>query len=80
MWDEHTTRNPMLLLRLSGWLWLRLSARVVLIVDPGAAAQHTRLDHGTPSRFPGEHQRSRLAGIVGFFAGEKNSRRASRGQ
>ncbi len=28
-------------------------ARVVLIVDPGAAAQHARLGLGTPHRFPG---------------------------
>jgi hypothetical protein len=40
-------------------------ARVVLIVVPGAPAQHPRLDHGTPSRFPGEHQRSRLPDAAG---------------
>ena len=26
MWDHHTTRNPILLLRLFGWLWLRYDA------------------------------------------------------
>jgi hypothetical protein len=29
MWDEHNTRKPILLLRLSGWLLLRVAERAL---------------------------------------------------
>lgn len=53
MWDEHTTRNPMLLLRLFGWLLLRLSARALsclLFQEPPRTTRDSIA--GRPTGFP----------------------------
>ena len=55
MWETHTTRKPMLLLRLSGSLSLRYVARVLLIVVPGPATQHPPDLPGSPTSHAGEH-------------------------
>jgi hypothetical protein len=55
MWDTRHTRKPMLLLRLSGWLCLRLAARrfwVLLFQEPPRSTRVApRLPHG-PVRPP----------------------------
>ena len=61
MWDEHNTRNPILLLRLSGLLLLRAAARALsglLFQEP---PRNTRASsQGTP-------QNSNLPDKYGFF-------------
>jgi hypothetical protein len=54
MWDEHNTRKPMLLLRLSGWLLLRYEQRALwrlLFQEPPRNTRRHTL-RGTPPAKP----------------------------
>ncbi|MEI2768089.1 MAG: hypothetical protein V9E86_06245 [Nitrosomonas sp.] len=51
MWDEHNTRKPRLLLRLSGWLLLRADARTLsglLFQEPPRSTRTS--SQGTPQK------------------------------
>jgi hypothetical protein len=54
MWDEHTGRKPLLLLRLSGWLLLRFAARALsgLLFQPPPRNTRGSIS-GHPYRLPG---------------------------
>ena len=74
MWDEHNTRNPILLLRLSGWLLLRAHARTLfglLFQEPPRSTRAS--SQGTP-------QNSILPCKYYIFLGgnAKNARAAAR--
>jgi hypothetical protein len=49
MWDDRTTRNPILSFRFCALFLFRQAARVVAIIVPGAAAHHAGDVPGSPT-------------------------------
>jgi hypothetical protein len=62
MWTPHHPKPDIVVTVVRMVVVAESRTRVVLIVVPRAPAQHPRLIHGPPHRFPGEDQDSRDEG------------------